>query len=166
MARQEKSRGRMPPQHQDRQPGIESRMRPRPAADDPRYGGSGKLAGKVALVTGGDSGIERAVALLYAKEGADVAVAYLNEHGDAQETKRLVEAEGRRCLLVSGDIGDEAYCRQPVERTARELGRLDVLVHDAAEQHYQESLEGISRDQLERTFRTNVFSMFHLTKPR
>ncbi|HEV2704719.1 MAG TPA: SDR family oxidoreductase [Pyrinomonadaceae bacterium] len=154
----------MPPQEQDEQPGRETEMRPRPAATDPQYRGSGKLAGKVALITGGDSGIGRAVAVLYAREGADVCVSYLNEHEDAEETRRLVEAEGRRCLTVAGDIGDESFCRDLVEQTVRELGRLDILVNNAAEQHPQESIERISAEQLERTFRTNIFSMFYLTK--
>jgi NAD(P)-dependent dehydrogenase (short-subunit alcohol dehydrogenase family) len=154
----------MPPQHQDRQPGIESQMTPRPRAVDRRYRGSGKLDGKVALVTGGDSGIGRAVAIHFAREGADVAIAYLNEHGDAEETKRLVEQEGKRCLAIAGDVGDEGFCRQAVEQTVRELGKLDVLVNNAAEQHPQDSIEKISAEQLERTFRTNIFAMFYLVK--
>ncbi|HEX8709260.1 MAG TPA: SDR family oxidoreductase [Pyrinomonadaceae bacterium] len=154
----------LPPQQQDRQPGLESEMTPRPIADDKQYRGSGKLRGKVALITGGDSGIGRAVAIAYAKEGADVAVLYLNEEQDAQETRRLVEAEGRRCLTIAGDVGDEAFCRQAVERAVAELGRLDILVNNAAEQHPQESIEEITAEQLERTFQTNIFSMFYLTK--
>jgi len=154
----------MPPQHQDHQPGIEAEMTPRPKADAPSYRGSGKLDGKVALITGGDSGIGRAVAIHYAREGADVAVVYLNEHQDAEETQRLVDVEGRRCLTIAGDIGSEEFCRQAVEQTVAQLGKLDVLVNNAAEQHPQESIEGISAEQLERTFRTNIFSMFYLTK--
>ena len=154
----------LPPQHQDQQPGIESEMHPKPVAEDSKYRGSGKLKGKVALITGGDSGIGRAVAIVFAKEGADVAIGYLNEHQDAEETRRQVEGEGRRCLLVAGDIGDEAFCQQMVERTVSELGTLDILVNNAAEQHPQESIEQISAEQLERTFRTNIFSMFYLTK--
>jgi NAD(P)-dependent dehydrogenase (short-subunit alcohol dehydrogenase family) len=142
----------MPPQQQDQQPGIEAEMTPRPVADDATHIGSRKLSNKVAVITGGDSGIGRAVAIAYAREGADVCVMYLNEHEDAKETARLVEAEGRRCLLVAGDIGDENFCREAVERTVAELGRLDVLVNNAAEQHPQESIEGISAEQLERTF--------------
>ncbi len=153
-----------PPQHQDRQPGLEGDMTPRPQSDDPGYQGSGKLRQKVALITGGDSGIGRAVAIFFAREGADVAIAYLDEEEDARETKRLVEAEGRRCLAVAGDIGDEGHCQALVERTVRELGRLDVLVNNAAEQHPQDSIEQISSEQLERTFRTNIFAMFYLTK--
>ena len=153
-----------PPQHQDRQPGIESEMSPRPEFDDARYRGSGKLRDKVALITGGDSGIGRAVALFFAREGADVAIAYLNEETDAQETKHQVEQEGRRCLAIAGDIGDEAHCRKIVEQTVGELGKLDILINNAAEQHPQESIEQISAEQLERTFRTNIFAMFYLTK--
>ncbi|MCW5851981.1 MAG: glucose 1-dehydrogenase [Anaerolineae bacterium] len=153
-----------PPQHQEQQPGRESEMRPLPKAEDRQYRASGKLQGKVALITGGDSGIGRAVAIVYAKEGADVAIVYLNEHEDAQETKRQVEQEGRRCLTIAGDIGGEAFCRQTVEQTVRELGRLDILVNNAAEQHPQKSIEDITAEQLERTFRTNIFSFFFMTK--
>ena len=153
-----------PPQEQERQPGLETDMVPRPAADERPYRGSGKLEGKAALVTGGDSGIGRAVAILFAREGADVAVGYLDEHDDAEETRRMVEAEGRRCVLIAGDVGDESFCQEIVRRTVDELGKLDVLVNNAAEQHPQDSLEQISADQLERTFRTNIFSMFFLTK--
>jgi NAD(P)-dependent dehydrogenase (short-subunit alcohol dehydrogenase family) len=153
-----------PPQTQERQPGRESEMRPRPDAEDPGYRGSGKLRGKAALITGGDSGIGRAVAILYAREGADVAISYLEEHRDAEETKRLVEEEGGRCVTIAGDIGDEGFCRTLVERTVRELGRLDIVVNNAAEQHPQERLEDVSAKQLERTFRTNIFSFFHVTK--
>src|SRR6476469_7628284 len=153
-----------PPQHQDQRPGSEAEMNPKPRSQDAKYRGSGKLEGKVALITGGDSGIGRAVAICYAKEGADVAIVYLNEQEDAQETKRLVEAEGRRCLTIAGDIGNESFCQQVVQQTVKELGHLDILVNNAAEQHPQESIENISAEQLERTFRTNIFSMFYLTK--
>ncbi|HEX7127413.1 MAG TPA: SDR family oxidoreductase [Thermodesulfobacteriota bacterium] len=162
MAGQQK-RGQ-PPQHQEHRPGRESEMRPKPRAEDPGYRGSGKLAGKVALVTGGDSGIGRAVAIAFAREGADLSAVYLEEHRDAEETKRLVEAEGRRCLLVPGDVGDEAFCRRAVERTVGEFGRLDVLVNNAAEQHPQPSIEHVREEQLVRTFRTNIFAMFFLTR--
>ncbi|HEX8230197.1 MAG TPA: SDR family oxidoreductase [Chloroflexia bacterium] len=161
---QEEKQQTLPPQTQDQQPGLESEMTPRPDADDPEYRGSGKLRTRVALITGGDSGIGRAVAILYAREGADVAISYLNEDSDAEETRRLVEKEGRQCILIPGDIGDESHCRQVVERTVRELGKLDILVNNAAEQHPQENIEDITAEQLERTFRTNIFAMFYLTK--
>jgi NAD(P)-dependent dehydrogenase (short-subunit alcohol dehydrogenase family) len=160
--RKEKSRLR-PPQAQDRQPGIEGEMRPRPEAEDPAAQGSGKLDGRVALITGGDSGIGRAVAIAFAKEGADVALAYLDEDGDAEETRALVEKEGVDCVLFRGDVGDPAFCKRVVDETLRDLGRLDVLVNNAGEQHPQESIEEITPEQLERTFRTNIFSMFYLT---
>ncbi len=153
-----------PPQEQDRRPGLESEMRPQPRAEDPSYRGTGKLQNKVALITGGDSGIGRAVAIAFAKEGADIAISYLNEHEDAEETKRQVTQEGRRCITISGDIGDEAFCQQAVQRTVDELGGLDILVNNAAEQHPQQSIEDISAAQLERTFRTNIFSFFYTTK--
>lgn len=153
-----------PPQHQDQRPGLQSEMTPQPQAQALEYRGSGKLNGKVALITGGDSGIGRAVALAFAKEGADVAIAYLSEHSDAIETKELIEVEGRHCLILSGDVGNEEICQQLIEQTIQELGHLDILVNNAAEQHPQESIENISAEQLERTFRTNIFSMFYLTK--
>jgi NAD(P)-dependent dehydrogenase (short-subunit alcohol dehydrogenase family) len=153
-----------PPQQQDRRPGLESEMTPQPRAEDQSYRGSGKLRDKVALITGGDSGIGRAVAIAFAKEGADVAIAYLNEHEDAEETRRQVEQEGRRCIAIAGDVGDEQFCRQAVQQTVDQLGRLDVLINNAAEQHPQDSIEQISAEQLERTFRTNIFAMFFLTK--
>jgi len=153
-----------PPQHQERRPGVESEMTPRPRAEDPDHRGSGKLRGKVTMITGGDSGIGRAVAIAFAREGADVAVVYLNEHKDAEETKRLVEQEGRRCVTIAGDVGEERVCRDAVDRVMREFRRLDVLINNAAEQHPQETIEKITADQLERTFRTNIFSMFFMTK--
>ncbi|HEY9847524.1 MAG TPA: SDR family oxidoreductase [Candidatus Caenarcaniphilales bacterium] len=153
-----------PPQHQNSQPGLESQMTPKPKAEDNAYRGSDKLLNKVALITGGDSGIGRAVAIAFAKEGADVAIAYLNEHDDAKETKQRVEQEGRRCVAIAGDIGSEAFCQQLVQQTVDALGQLDILVNNAAEQHPQDSIDQISAEQLERTFRTNIFSMFYLTK--
>ena len=159
-----KKKSGQPRQQQARRPGLESEMRPKPAATDHKYKPAGKLKGKVALITGGDSGIGRAVAVAFAKEGADVAIVYLNEHSDAEETKRMVEQAGRKCLLIAGDIGFESFCRDAVERTKKELGRLDVLVNNASEQHPQEGLEDIDREQLERTFRTNVFGTFFMTK--
>jgi NAD(P)-dependent dehydrogenase (short-subunit alcohol dehydrogenase family) len=153
-----------PPQHQERQPGIESEMDPRPKYRGEHYEGSGKLDGRVALITGGDSGIGRSVAVHFAREGADVAIVYLDEHGDAAETKDAVEAEGRRCLLIAGDIQDAGFCQDAVETTVQELGGLHVLVNNAAVQYVCESLAEISDEQLERTFRTNIFSMFYLTR--
>lgn len=153
-----------PPQHQDQRPGKESEMTPRPKAVDAKYKGSDKLRDKVALITGGDSGIGRAVAIVFAREGADVVIVYLNEHDDADETKRLVEQEGRRCLAIAGDIGDEPFCQHCVEQTIKEFGHLDILINNAAEQHPQESIENISAEQLERTFRTNIFGMFFMVK--
>ncbi|HHX43950.1 MAG TPA: SDR family oxidoreductase [Chloroflexi bacterium] len=155
---------RVPPQRQQRQPGREDQMQPRPQAVDMTYRGSGKLQGKVAIITGGDSGIGRAVAILFAKEGADVAIVYLEEHEDANETQRLVEAEGRRCIPIPGDVGVESVCREAVERTVRELGRLDILVNNAAVQYPQDSIEAITEEQLVRTFRTNIFAYFFMTK--
>lgn len=154
----------LPPQHQNEQPGIESKMNPRPQYEAQAYKAAGKLAGKVALITGGDSGIGRAKAVAFAKEGADLAIVYLNEHDDAKETKRQVEQEGRKCLLIPGDIGDENFCIASVKQTVDELGKLDTLVNNAAEQHPQNRIEDITKEQLERTFRTNIFSMFYLTK--
>jgi NAD(P)-dependent dehydrogenase (short-subunit alcohol dehydrogenase family) len=149
---------------QQSQPGRESQMESKPQYDDSQYRGSDKLKGKVALITGGDSGIGRAVAIAYAKEGADVAIVYLNEHEDAEKTKHLVEQTGQHCVTIAGDIGDEQFCQQAVQQTVNELGHLDILVNNAGEQHPQESIEKISAEQLERTFRTNIFSMFYLTK--
>jgi NAD(P)-dependent dehydrogenase (short-subunit alcohol dehydrogenase family) len=153
-----------PPQQQECRPGLESEMTPRPRAEDPGYRGSGKLREKVSMIRGGDSGMGRAVAIAFAREGADVAILYLNEHKDAEETKRLVEEEGRRCVTIAGDVGEERFCRDAVERVVREFRRLDILINNAAEQHPQETIEKITADQLERTFRTNIFSMFFMTK--
>ncbi|MBZ5201037.1 glucose 1-dehydrogenase [Planomicrobium chinense] len=154
----------LPPQEQERQPGFESEMTPEPDFTGNLAGKAKRLPGKTALITGGDSGIGRAVAVAFAKEGADVAIAYLDEHEDAEETKKHVEKEGRRCLLIAGDIGDEAFCQEAVQKVVDEFGKLDILVNNAAEQHLQDSLKDITAEQLERTFRTNVFGMFHVTK--
>jgi NAD(P)-dependent dehydrogenase (short-subunit alcohol dehydrogenase family) len=153
-----------PPQVQDRQPGIEAVMQPRPKFEDFNYRSSNKLEDKVALITGGDSGIGRAVAVYYAKEGADIAIVYLDEDEDAAETQRQVEQEGRRCLLISGDVGDEEVCKYAVQKTVEKFGALNILVNNAAEQHMQDSIENITAQQLERTFRTNIFSYFYMTK--
>ncbi|RHW43181.1 SDR family oxidoreductase [Neobacillus notoginsengisoli] len=157
-------KGGFPPQQQDEQPGLTGEMKPEPIHVDPKYKGSGKLENKVALITGGDSGIGKAAAIYFAKEGADVAIVYLNEDTDADDTRRQIEDEGRKCLLLPGDVGDESFCKTAVEKTIEKLGKLDVLVNNAAEQHPQDSLLDISTEQLEKTFRTNIFSMFHLTK--
>lgn len=153
-----------PAQHQKEQPGLEHKMQPRPKVEQPEYRPAGKLENKVALITGGDSGIGRAVAVIFAKEGANVAISYLNEHKDAEETVRLVEKQGRECLALPGDIGQEKVCRQIVEKTVSEFGRLDILVNNAAEQHPQEEITKITSEQLEQTFRTNIFSYFFFAK--
>jgi NAD(P)-dependent dehydrogenase (short-subunit alcohol dehydrogenase family) len=160
---QEKKKLR-PPQKQPRQPGRESEMVPRPQAERPEYKGADKLKDRIALITGGDSGIGRAVAILFSKEGADVAITYLNEHKDAKETIYQVEQEGRRCIALPGDIGDEEVCRKMVQDTVKEFGRLDILVNNAAEQHPQDDIGKITHEQLERTFRTNIFSCFYFVK--
>lgn len=139
-------------------------MVPRPHAERGNHVGTGKLDGKVALITGGDSGIGRAVAIAFAREGADIAIVYLNEHEDAQETVRQVEEEGRRCLTFAGDVGDSGFCHHAVDETLQELNRLDILVNNAAEQHPAEDIEQITQERLERTFRTNVFSCFYLSQ--
>ncbi|KIL46419.1 SDR family oxidoreductase [Jeotgalibacillus campisalis] len=154
----------IPVQQQHQKPGKESEMEPRPVFRGKSYQPSGKLAGKTAIITGGDSGIGRSVAIHFAKEGADVVIAYLDEHDDAQETKALIEEENRQCLILAGDIGREAFCQEIVQKTIAEFGKIDILVNNAGEQHPQESLEDITEEQLERTFRTNVFSYFFLTK--
>lgn len=152
-----------PPQHLEK-PGRESELTPAPRFLAPDYLGSGKLKDRVALITGGDSGIGRAVAILFAREGADVALAYLNEHEDAALTQRHVEAEGRRCLLLPGDVKSLAHCREAVERTVQVFGRLDILVNNAAVQEHAESLEELGEDELDETVRTNVYGYFHMTR--
>jgi len=158
------SKTNQPPQHQDQQPGIESKMSPPPESWMEGYRGSEKLKDQVALITGGDSGIGRAVAIAYAKEGARVAIVYLNEDNDAADTRKAVEAAGAECLLIKGDVGNEGFCREAVKETADKFGGLDVLVNNAAEQHPQESISDISTEQLDKTFRTNIFSIFYLSK--
>lgn len=153
-----------PPQHQNHQPGVESEMNPRPISVDPNYKSAGKLSGKTAIITGGDSGIGKSVAVYFAKEGADVVISYLEEHEDAEETKQLIEAEGRKCLLIAGDIGDEDFCKTIVNQTIEQFEKVDILVNNAAEQHPQKSLLNITSAQLEKTFRTNIFSYFHMAK--
>jgi NAD(P)-dependent dehydrogenase (short-subunit alcohol dehydrogenase family) len=153
----------LPPQVQDQQPGHETEMNPRPDYE-PRYPGSNRLQGKVALITGGDSGIGRATAVLFAREGADLAIMYLNENEDAQETKRLVEREGRSCLTIAGDVGDPGFCRMAVDQVIQRFGKLDVLVNNAAEQHPKKEIEEITPDQIDRTFRTNIFGYFYMVQ--
>jgi NAD(P)-dependent dehydrogenase (short-subunit alcohol dehydrogenase family) len=154
----------IPPQAQDQQPGLQVEMTPQPVTVDQAYKGTGKLRGKVALITGGDSGIGQAVAWYYAREGADVAVVYLNEHEDARKTQSLVQQEGRRCLLIAGDLAEPQFCRECVERTVQEFGRLDILVNNAAVQFPQEKFEEIRDEDLERTYRVNILAMFYVTR--
>ena len=149
--------------HEDTLPGHESRLEPKPDWT-PRYPGSGRLEGKVALITGADSGIGRAVAALFAREGADVAIFYLCEHDDAQQTLKIVTIEGRRGITIAGDIGDKAFCEKAVAETVEKLGGLDILVNNAGEQHPGKDITDISEEQLRRTFQTNIFGMFFLTQ--
>jgi NAD(P)-dependent dehydrogenase (short-subunit alcohol dehydrogenase family) len=152
-----------PPQHQ-RKPGMESALDPAPMYDAPHYEGSEKLRDMVALITGGDSGIGRAVAVFYAREGADISIVYLNERADAEETKRAVEHEGRRCLLIAGDVSDPAFCKAAVEQTRHEFGKLDILVNNAAFQEHAERIEDLSEEHFDRTVRTNLYGYFHMAK--
>jgi len=149
--------------HEDGLPGHESKLTPKPEWE-PRFPGSGRLDGKVAIVTGADSGIGRAVAALYAREGADVAIFYLCEHDDAKKTKQIVEAEGRRAILVPGDLGDKAFCEAAVQKVVHTFGRLDVLVNNAGEQHPDKDIRDITEEQLKRTFQTNIYSMFFMVQ--
>lgn len=153
-----------PPQKQSHQPGIESEMTPRPVSENFHLRGSGRLTGKTALITGGDSGIGKAVALAFAREGANVAIGFLDEHTDAVDTRKRVESMGRTCLLLPGDVGNSKECERMVIATLAKFESIDVLVNNAAEQHPQESLEKITDEQLERTFRTNIFAYFYLTR--
>ncbi len=154
----------VPAQHQDRQPGLEQDMRPRPFSAAEGYVGSGKLTGKVALITGGDSGIGRATAIAFAKEGADVAISYFDEHDDARDTGEQIRACGKVCLALAGDIGTPEFCRDAVRDTLKKFSKLDIVVNNAAEQHPQPGIGDISAAQLERTFRTNVFAMFYVVQ--
>jgi NAD(P)-dependent dehydrogenase (short-subunit alcohol dehydrogenase family) len=153
----------LPGQHLAK-PGLEEALELAPMYDAPHYKGSEKLAGKVALITGGDSGIGRSVAVLYAREGADVAVAYLNEHEDAEETKRAVENEGRRCILIAGDVADPEFCREAVARTVTQLGTLDILVNNAAFQEHVGEFEDLSDEHFDRTIKTNLYGYFYMAK--
>ncbi|MGQ0661433.1 SDR family oxidoreductase [Sphingosinicella sp.] len=148
---------------EDDLPGHESKLEPKPEWE-PFYPGSGRLAGKVALVTGADSGIGRAVAALFAREGADIAILYLCEHDDAAKTKEIVEVEGRRAVAIAGDLGDKDFCERAVAEVVKTLGGIDILVNNAGEQHPDEDITGITEPQLKRTFQTNIFSMFFLTQ--
>jgi NAD(P)-dependent dehydrogenase (short-subunit alcohol dehydrogenase family) len=161
---QRKKKPVRPRQKQPRQPGLEDEMKPRPDSWVKAGPHELKLNGRVAVITGGDSGIGRAVAIAFANEGADVAIMYLNEHRDAKETLRGIEITGRRALSIAGDVGDEAFCQRAIKEVVKAFGRLDILVNNAAEQHPQDSLEKITARQLERTFRTNIFAQFFLTK--
>jgi NAD(P)-dependent dehydrogenase (short-subunit alcohol dehydrogenase family) len=149
--------------HQDQEPGHESQLEPKPDWE-PRYRGSDRLKGKVALVTGADSGIGRAVAALFAREGADVAIVYLCEHDDANKTKEIVEKEGRKAITIAGDIGDKQFCETAVRQTVDQLGKLDILVNNAGEQHPDKDITAIDEQQLRRTFQTNIFGMFFMTQ--
>ncbi|KZB91971.1 NAD(P)-dependent oxidoreductase [Bacillus sp. VT 712] len=161
---QQQQKQTFPPQHQQKQPGIESEMNPKPTAIEPEYKASGKLSGKVAIITGGDSGIGRSVAYHFAKEGANIVITYLDEHDDADETKKTIEEYGVSCLALSGDIGEEPFCEKVVHETIEKFGQLDILVNNAAEQHPQKDITQISAEQLQRTFQTNIFSFFYFTK--
>ncbi len=155
---------KIPPQSQKRKPALESEMQPKPQVISDSYKGSDKLKGKVALITGGDSGIGRSVAVHYAREGADVAIVYLDEHEDAQATKQMVEQEGQRCVVIAGDISGEKFCQQAVQQTVDQLGQLDILVNNAAEQYLEEDIEVIDSARLGSIFSTNIFSMFYFVK--
>src|SRR3954462_3579270 len=149
--------------HEDQRPGHASKLEPKPDWE-PRYRGSARLRGKVALITGADSGIGRAVAALFAREGADVAIFYLCEHDDARRTQEIVEAEGRRAIAIAGDVGDKAFCERAVAETVERLGGLDILVNNAGEQHWAKDIRDISEDQLRRTFQTNIFGYFFMVQ--
>ncbi len=153
-----------PPQHQDTQPGMEYLMTPRPIFNNPYYRYSGKLLGKVAILTGGDSGIGRAVAVGFAKEGASIVIAYYNEHEDAKQTKKFIEGLGGKCILISGDVKDRDFCNKIVDETINKFGKLDILVNNAGVQYQQKSLLDITEEQFDLTIKTNVYGMFYLTK--
>jgi NAD(P)-dependent dehydrogenase (short-subunit alcohol dehydrogenase family) len=153
----------VPQIHEDQLPGSEAKLEPKPEWQ-PRYKGSGRLQDKVAIITGADSGIGRAVAALFAREGADVAILYLCEHEDAEKTRQIVEAEGRRAITIAGDIGSKEFCEQAVQQTIDAFGRLDILVNNAGEQHPDKDVRDITEEQLRRTFQTNIFGMFFMTQ--
>jgi len=153
-----------PPQSQKRQPGLQKPMVPQPLVKGEWYRGSGKLEGRVALITGGDSGIGQSVAIFFAREGADIAIVYLNEHEDAKQAKKDVEAEGRRCILIAGDVSNSKFCKDAIQKTIREFGKLDILVNNAAFQGEQSELETLKDAKLEKTFRINIFSFFYMSR--
>src|ERR1700761_1939532 len=158
-----KNKKTMPAQKQHL-PGSERKMQPKPITDDPNYKGSGKLQGKVAFITGGDSGIGKAVAILFAKEGAKVAIIYLSEHRDAKDTQKIIKGYGSEALLIPGDLAKPAFCKTAVDKAIKAFGKIDILVNNAAEQHAAKDLEALDTKNLERTFRVNILAMFYLTK--
>ena len=164
MTKEENEKKTFPPQHQDQQPGVESKMTPHPISYDNDYKGSNKLKDKVAFITGGDSGIGRSITIYFAKEGADCVIVYLSEHEDAQETKKLVEQAGRKCLLIAGDVSEENFCKEAIEKSVKHFGKLNILINNAAYQMPQKNLEDISSEQWEKTFKTNIFAYFYLAK--
>ncbi len=164
MAANTKKKKIRPAQKQKRQPGLEYKMRPQPEYNKEQIKGSGKLKDKTAIITGGDSGIGRATAIAFAKEGCNVGIIYYNEHADARQTKRLVEIEGVECILIAGDITEEKFCKHSVTKIHKKFGRLDILVNNAAVQYPQKSIEDITNKQLLKTFSTNIFSFFYFTK--
>jgi NAD(P)-dependent dehydrogenase (short-subunit alcohol dehydrogenase family) len=163
MSKEKKKPAKFPAQKQE-EPGYESEMKPKPEVIRDSYKGSNKLKNKTALITGGDSGIGRSVAVHFAREGADIAIVYLEEHEDAEETKRMVEDEERKCILIPGDIRDRDFCKEAVELTIKQLGKINILVNNAAEQHPHDSIQELDLDLMEQTFRTNIFAMFYLSK--
>ena len=152
------------PEKQDKQPGIEAKMNPRPEYINPNYKPAGKLTGKVTLVTGGDSGIGRSVCVHFAKEGADVAFVYLDEDVDAKETQRLIEEAGRKCLAIKGDVKNADFCKQAVEKVVQEFGKLNILVNNAGMQFPQKDIKNITEEQLDTTFRTNIYAYFYFAE--
>lgn len=153
-----------PPQHQDKQPGLSYKMNPEPIYEKKGSVGCAKLKGKVALITGGDSGIGRAVAQAYAREGADVSIVYYNEHIDARDAKKMVESYGKRCILISGDVKNEIFCKKAIQKTVDKLGKLDILVNNSGEHYPKQNLEDITKEQLDKTFKTNIYSIFYMSK--
>lgn len=153
-----------PPQHQDHRPGLESEMNPKPIYEKGTGVSCEKLKNKVAIITGGDSGIGRAISVAFAKEGADICIIYLNEHKDAEYTKNKVKKFGRKCILINGDVANENFCQKAVKKAVNELGEVNILVNNAGEIHIQFNIEDINQKQLEKTFKTNIFSMFYMTK--